>query len=972
MGDPNKIHSFDESSVTGSYTGAAEHLGVRGITRTNSCQSDSSGFLEEPFIPSLSQHATPGPELIKALSGLSGGSTDSQTSERPASPSPSVPPSPLFSPSLTSSSVDKPPLPPPSPSPVPPSVFSPSPSPVFCLPKPNLQNSETGTPLDQDQSLTIQSPRLSNPDPVFPFSLSATSSPTPPGGSEKIKTGDEHAPDAQMFTFCHESEGTAHSNASRPASTSSDLNSLFSTPTTMSSTQSGSPEKTEVSLHENSLSDSSLLPSDSSLPPSAHTDVHCQPSLASPPLTESISESLEHNNFPVFLSPDSETPSPLSFQLDNPSALSYVNLDSSEFEGFPTLPCLSPNPSSSQSHSDGLTDPSVGRLSGLTEQSVPQQDGPCCHVDNTDCFPDSPVRDVIKMNHLSLDVDDTHQRNGKGETEDERHADTVQTPEAVVYISDTESYASLSEGSRLVSEEVCNQTEIDPQVPSWSLHDELSTGTQPEDCQREINGLERESLRSSDVQEPHSRTEVEPKGLIQIESLDLVFQTSVDGSEGDNGEVDAFFQQLDTEGRAYWAEPIQVSNSTPEESASFEDSDRCPGNTDQTSQNGSASLDNTSSSPQAPFPPPSARPHLKPSSRSVSVQMSSSLSSHIVQRKDVPYTTDSKRTLLPNVLPLDTSTPFRAVQSWTDLQIQRNTLTNKLPHEAPYTVPKEETVPTSATETTQSSTLNFSSSPYFPGMATNGHMSVSVDKGLWPDEEEVDRIVEEKLWEGDHIDTMACCCSCDHLCTCCTHKQHNLGNIPYSLDELEEMMVCLQQFRSVLSNMEEQLSEDQAAVYSALSEQDRNKVRDIEDLRLAVKQEAAELEMQLNELAHHYDNSLKMKMHRLLDEQSTLCSQLRVFLPGATGTSSNQAPSRTVAVQCCLLPWSPPADGPSAPSAPVSSWSTWNPDSLREAPPGSECICEGLDCSPSKADKLDMMGFLQRVLGFLSETTSDL
>lgn len=34
-------------------------------------------------------------------------------------------------------------------------------------------------------------------------------------------------------------------------------------------------------------------------------------------------------------------------------------------------------------------------------------------------------------------------------------------------------------------------------------------------------------------------------------------------------------------------------------------------------------------------------------------------------------------------------------------------------------------------------------------------------------------------------------------------------------------MLCLQQFCSVLSNMEVQLSEDQAAVYSALSDQDR-------------------------------------------------------------------------------------------------------------------------------------------------------
>lgn len=30
--------------------------------RTNSCQSDSSGFLEEPFVPS---YPIPGPELMK-------------------------------------------------------------------------------------------------------------------------------------------------------------------------------------------------------------------------------------------------------------------------------------------------------------------------------------------------------------------------------------------------------------------------------------------------------------------------------------------------------------------------------------------------------------------------------------------------------------------------------------------------------------------------------------------------------------------------------------------------------------------------------------------------------------------------------------------------------------------------------------------------------------------------------------------
>eukprot|EP00064_Thunnus_orientalis_P001810 superscaffoldBa00000124_g1813 len=549
-------------------------------------------------------------------------------------------------------------------------------------------------------------------------------------------------------------------------------------------------------------------------------------------------------------------------------------------EDCPTLPHLSPNQTipvcqpalSSPSHDpDGLIDSAVGRISNLTEpeQSISQQDRPCPHDDNTDPAPASPVQDVIhiKMDHLSMDLEDTLQRNEKGEGEDERHSYTVQTQESV-YISDTESSASLSEGSRLVSEEVCYETEIGPQVPSCSLH-ELSAETKQEEfskvSQVEIDNTESKSPRSylvlhDEAQEAHSRTEVEASDLIEIESLDLVFETSVDGSEGEYGDVDAFFQQIDTEGRVYWAEPIQVSSTTPVlgESGSIESSDAYPENT--LFPRGSAVLDSFSSTDTslalAPFSSFSTPPSLKPSSRSVSVQMSSSPSSHIVHRKDVPYVTDSKHTLLPSVLPLDTSTPFRAVQSWTDLHIQRNTLTKKLSHG------------------------DFSSSPSFPllstdcqshdclpGLARNYQtVSVSMDTGLSPDEdEELDRNGnedEEKLGEAHQAATMVCCCSCDHQCTSCTHNsyttQHTLGNIPYSLSELEEMMLCLQQFRSVLSNMEEQLSEDQAAVYSALSEQDRENVRDIEELRRAVKQEAGELEMQLNELAHHYGDSLKM------------------------------------------------------------------------------------------------------------------
>ncbi|XP_076577530.1 uncharacterized protein LOC143314411 [Chaetodon auriga] len=127
-------------------------------------------------------------------------------------------------------------------------------------------------------------------------------------------------------------------------------------------------------------------------------------------------------------------------------------------------------------------------------------------------------------------------------------------------------------------------------------------------------------------------------------------------------------------------------------------------------------------------------------------------------------------------------------------------------------------------------------------------------------------------------------------------------------------------------------------------------------------------------------------MHGLLDEQSLLCSQLRVFLPGTLPTSLSPTHDRTVASQCCLLPWITPAEMHL--SAHMPSWSTCNVDSPRQSPSGSENICEGLGCSPTQTGKLEIVGFLQRlkeslrhsvntdsleqkVSGVLPETTSN-
>lgn len=688
--------------------------------------------------------------------------------------------------------------------------------------------------------------------------------------SHEVESEDKDAPWSNLSTLPHDSEGTACSaslnvppTVSSP-SPSQNLDCPFSASIAMSSeSSSGSSENTQsertkealhINPHSASGGLSSLLPSSPHLPPS-EPDFDCS-SFVSPPLTESLSQSPKNRTKDsVFSDSDEigisetprETPSFLLIQLDKdkPSAPSSLVLDSSKFEeSCPTLPCLSPNLLTSvcqsalslQSHDpDGLIDSGAGKISDLTELSL---------LVNTDPAQTSPAQDVlhVKVDDLSLYLEDTVESNGKGEGEGEEHADTEQTRDTAVYISDTENSVGLSECSRLSYEEVCNQTETDPQVPSRSLQDELSAESKQEElrkvCQVEMKGTESDSPRRylvlhDKVAGKSRQTEVDSKDLIEIESLDMVFETSVDGSDVENGEADAFFQQLDTEGQVFWAEPIQISNSPHllEESSSFDASDgspeysilpKDPANSfssagkdmpvdekslslsssmgiDQTSTKVTASSDTLSSLPLAPCPSPPPTPDLKPLSRSVSVQMSSSPSSHIVQRRDVPYMADSKRTLPPSILPLDTSTPFRAVQSWTDLQIQRN---KTLSQEILDTVPVEVTLSTNAPEKIQRPTQMFSSTPSFPlpsndwqsqdslpGLARNYRtVSVSVDTGLWPDKEkDMDRKGnedEKKLWEDNQTTAVVCCCSCDRQCTCCSQKSYNKQqtqeNIPVS------------------------------------------------------------------------------------------------------------------------------------------------------------------------------------------------
>lgn len=492
-----------------------------------------------------------------------------------------------------------------------------------------------------------------------------------------------------------------------------------------------------------------------------------------------------------------------------------------------TPDCLS-GLSSQPQDPNGPRDPAAKNTSDLTDLSQPA---------NTDPAATSAVHNVIrvKMDDVSLHVKDTLQRKVEGE----RHTDTDQTTVTDVYIPDTES--SLSECSRLVSEELSNQTDpqTHQQVPYHCLKEELSGETKQEGfgkvCNAEIKdtGSESPLVLHVGVAEESSCIKAYSKDLIEVESLDLVFETSVDGSDYENGEGDAFFRQLDTEGQVFWAEPVQICLSPPllEDSCSFDGSSehsvlpKDPGDSfspidlyvpldGQTSSPSPTVVTDKTFRPATDHgntfsvltPAPTSDHRLL--SRSVSVQMSSSPSSHIVHRKDVPYVTDSKRTLPPPLLPLDTSSPFRAVQSWTDLHMQRK---KNLSCEILDAVPNEVTLFTRAPQKLQRPAQMFSSTPSFPLQSNNWQsheslagnvgnyrtVSVSVDTGLSPpkdkDNNRSGRKDEKQLWEDNQTTSVVCCCSCDRQCVCCLQKgpkkQQSVETIPVSSTTLS-LLVC--------------------------------------------------------------------------------------------------------------------------------------------------------------------------------------
>lgn len=375
------------------------------------------------------------------------------------------------------------------------------------------------------------------------------------------------------------------------------------------------------------------------------------------------------------------------------------------------------------------------------------------------------------------------------------HANDISTMQTKkdIFGSDLARSASKSD-MRLPLEKVYLDTEIDSQVftPGCVIRERQSNDL-CKDSEKKSNGIEND--HSS---EELNETEVEAKvsDLIEIESLYDVFETSVDASEVDPGDVESFFDELKSIGQVYWAEPIHISDPSPL-SGSFEDLNTLQQNSEllkhpvlddfasmdksmfQLSRPTDRSFIDSVKHSSSASPEKSAlsitTPDHKQASRSVSVQMKSSPSSHIVQRKDIPYTDNSKHSILPRRFKLDTSTPYRAVQSWTDLHIQQNTTTyhtSKVSTSAGENLnrPGESCLPPSSFPEWQSDDCLHRTS-----RAEQKTLSASLDTGLWADEayEEVDRMGNEgqMVWENRQT-----CCCCDHQCNSCKRNNQQVSH----------------------------------------------------------------------------------------------------------------------------------------------------------------------------------------------------
>ncbi|XP_041717837.2 protein ITPRID1 [Coregonus clupeaformis] len=863
-----EIQSFDEGSISGSYMGASDTTAVC-VMRTNSCQSDSSGFLEEPFIPSFSQHPSPGPELMKALSGISGGSTDSQITVRGASldrPSPTTP-SPPSSPPSTSLDPSSP------------SLSTCHPRPESPLDRPETTSPTEETPRNQD-SPTAHSLLSASPDAL---EMTNSAFGLRPSLMEKTVTGEDgfssdcgapcHKPDSPlrhviiiMKTDTETEHFTVESKEAVPI-VGEENNIAEQSGNVQTETEAVGDQDTDCSgSHEGPLMDSVVLVQ-MKKETEMKTEVQKSSGSEGPVLGPvAVPEVVDQGSETGSVCQDRSSEDPL---LGSDPNLSAELIPASSLSPAEPLSVSSPSPVHWET---GGSEISEGSSSLVVHEPVPPPDQPT--NPSTDPSTDSPTGPALTS-----------------------PSEQVSPPSPSPASSPPPSPSPASTPPPSPSPASCPH----PSPASASAFPAASS--------------------SSPTQAPSP---------IPNHSLSTLTTT-----------------------------PTPTSSSIPNSPSAH---------------SLTVAPSQTPAPAQAPTPVIPHRGAFR-SGRSVSVQMPSSLPSvsHSAIRSGGVPNTPSPLGLSFETRPLTDLTLRQRRSSfsrkaWSDAEASHFAEHGNTAVAMAKAVMTPETIslPSPCPSPSLSSSNRWLSRDGSRRSGSSQMKSTSLDTGVWQEEEgeEVGDEEEDRRWERALFSGLSCCCSCDNRCSCCSQnnrlKPSSASAFPYSLDELEGMMRCMRKFRCVLTDIEEQLSENQASVYSSLSDTDREEVRDILELRRAVKQEAGELELQLTDLVHRYDDSFKMKMHRLLDEQSHLYTQLRLLpLTPTTTSTPGSASSRSMATQCCLLPWLPLTDMSRPCPSSQATWELESRPTLTDSGSMGQRLKHG--STGTKPDKLDIVGFIQRL-----------
>ncbi|XP_051879911.1 protein ITPRID1 isoform X2 [Pristis pectinata] len=115
-----------------------------------------------------------------------------------------------------------------------------------------------------------------------------------------------------------------------------------------------------------------------------------------------------------------------------------------------------------------------------------------------------------------------------------------------------------------------------------------------------------------------------------------------------------------------------------------------------------------------------------------------------------------------------------------------------------------------------------------------------------------------------------------------------ISGSPQTIPEIETMRKCLQSFRNRLVDIEQDIIEQQASVYSVLTEDEREDVKRLQKLRQAVRQEVTEIEVQLQDQARQVGEAMKVQLQSLLDEQSSVRLYLEVLKQTGDAISDGQ------------------------------------------------------------------------------------